>query len=45
VKTFEAAVNRLGQIAEKLDGLAQSTTSAIATIEAHGDRIDRQQAD
>ena len=45
VKTFEAAVDRLGQIAEKLDGLAQSTTSAIATIEAHGDRIDRLQAD
>jgi hypothetical protein len=45
VKKFEAAVDRLGQIAEKLDGLAQSTTSAIAAIEAQGDRIDRLQAD
>jgi hypothetical protein len=45
VKTFEAAVDRLGHIAEELDGLAQSTTSAIAAIEAQGDRIDRLQAD
>jgi hypothetical protein len=45
VKAFEAAVDRLGLIAEELDGLAQSTTSAVAEIEAEGDRIDRLQAD
>ncbi|MFZ0495248.1 MAG: hypothetical protein WBE80_06925 [Methylocella sp.] len=45
VKRFEACVERLGHIAEELDGLAQSTTSAIAAIEAQGDRIDCLQAD
>jgi hypothetical protein len=45
VKTFEAAVDRLGPIAEELDGLTQSSTFAIAAIEAQGDRIDRLQAD
>ncbi len=45
VETFEAAVHRLGCIAKELDCLAQSTTSAIASIEAQGDRIDRLQAD
>lgn len=45
VRTFEDAIDRLGHIAEELDGLAQSTTSAVAAIEARGDRIDRLQAD
>ena len=45
MKTFDAAVDRLGHIAEELDGLALSMTSAIAEIEAEGDRIDRLQAD
>lgn len=44
-ETFEAAVERLGHIAEELEGLAQSSACAIATIEAQGDRIDRLQAD
>ncbi|MGH6842599.1 MAG: hypothetical protein ACREDV_10990 [Methylocella sp.] len=45
MKAFEAAVDRLGHIAEELDELAQSSTAAIAEIEAQGDRIDRLQAD
>ena len=43
------AVGRFGNqqvhIAEELDGLALSMTTAIAEIEAEGDRIDRLQAD
>jgi hypothetical protein len=45
VKRFEASVDRLGHIAEELDGLARSTSSVIAAIEVQGDRIDRLQAD
>jgi hypothetical protein len=45
VKTFEAAVDRLSHVANELDLLAQSTTAAVAAIEAQGDRIDRLQVD
>jgi hypothetical protein len=45
VKTFEASVDRLGHIAEELDGLARSTSSVIAAIETQGNRIGRLQAD
>lgn len=45
VKTFEAAVDRLGHVTEEPDGLALSMTTAIAEIEAEGDRRDRLQAD
>jgi hypothetical protein len=45
VKMFDYAVDRLGHIAEELDGLALSMTTAIAEIDAEGDRIDRLQAD
>jgi hypothetical protein len=45
VKMFDDAVDRLGHIVEELDGLALSMTTAIAEIEAEGDRIDRLQAD
>lgn len=45
VKLFETAVDRLGQVANELDLLVQSTTKAVAEIEAQGDRIDRLQAD
>jgi hypothetical protein len=44
VKTFEAAVCGLSRVAKDLDFLAESTTKAVAEIEAHGDRIDRLQA-
>ena len=45
VKAFEAAADRLSHIAKEVDFLAQSTTKAVAAIEAQGDRIDRLQAD
>jgi hypothetical protein len=45
VKTFEAGVDGLSRVAKDLDFLAESTTKAVAEIEAHGDRIDRLQAD
>jgi hypothetical protein len=45
VKTFEAAVDGLSRVAKDLDFLAESTTKAVAEIEAHGDRIDRLQVD
>jgi hypothetical protein len=38
---FEAAVDRLGRIADKLESLALTSAMAVARIEAEGDRIDR----
>jgi len=45
VKAFKPAVDRLSHVAGELDLLAQSTTKAVAKIEAQGDRIDWLQAD
>jgi hypothetical protein len=40
-EAFEAAIDRLGRVAENLSALALATSIAVAEIEAEGDRIDR----
>ncbi|HTV31790.1 MAG TPA: hypothetical protein VME69_01615 [Methylocella sp.] len=45
VEMFNYGVDKLGRIAEELDGLAKAMTSAVSEIEARGDRIDWLQAE